>query len=990
MSVDLYSRQFLLYLVLLWSTIGSYAQNASIKGNIKGNTDVLIGATILIEETNQGTASDEKGQFEFKRLLAGTYTLQINYIGFQEERISITLKKDEQKDLGQISLKAAATNLEEVQVEGKLEEGGEMSARMKMLKSDRIANVVGEESIERLPDKNAGEALARLAGVVLETDQGEGKYVSFRGTPVDWSSTLVNGDRMPIANEEMVGRSLNFDVLPTSLVAYIENTISLTPYFEGDAIGGTANLITKEIPDSSKLELQSGYGYNVKARKPIWNGALSYGNRLFGGKIGILAGGSIFTRNWSTDNYEIFYGNNNNHSLERLELRKYNGLKTSYGANAKIDYRINNNHRLYAAGFLGITDDDEFNRVTQFNWVAGVGQSLRVQNRHSILSNELTGIEAGGQHQVGKLGIDWKVAQYENTFQYGPVPFEEGNPSNGFFVVEFEKVVRYNDYLNLDEEGNITDPFNAFTRLKLLDIDSPIPEEYGDPYDRIIPTYDNIVAVKPSDTLFVFNKAFSELNRHVEKDPLVARLDFNYDYSQNIKLRAGLKYRTKEGTRRLGLDGWVRNPLDPGIIVIDEFNPQHYNNEADFLSEIGSPYVGEVPPFLSNEQIDNFIPAMGDRIIYLPFGTNTPFYKEYVGSSFVYEEDVVAAYAMANVKASPRLNITGGLRFEDTDVRIAADSVVDNIAENTREIVQVTLNKRYPAILPMVNLRYQLKERSLLRLSLTRSFRRPNFNELKPAEPEIHYSHFHVLYGNPQLEPTFSWNSDLSIQHFFGLKGMIILSLYYKRVTNHIFSSFEAQDLDIAGESNQFLVPGGLVSKRYKNAPYANLAGAELTISRKLDFIADALRNFELMLNYTYTYSRMRIDSREELQPLPRQAPSLFNLRLSFDSPKFNANLGLNYRDPYLEELNLFALKDPSTGEVTVIQQDSQFDIYMGRNVSMDGSIAWNIHPNLSITLEINNILNTPFIVYRGRRERPIQTEYYGQRGQIGFRYTVE
>ena len=986
--MNAYTPFFILLICWFLGSIPSLAQEPSVTGIIMGGTEILPGATVFLEETEEGTITNAKGQFLFTDLRAGNYTILINFIGFEEKRISLQVAAKETIDLGTIQLETSTTDLNEVQVQEKMEEGGEMTARLKMLRSDRISNVVGEESIARLPDKNAGEALSRLAGVVLETDQGEGKYVSFRGTPVDWSSTLVNGDRMPIANEEMEGRSLNFDVLPTSLVAYIENTISLTPYFEGDAIAGTANLITKDTPDSLLLEFQSGIGYNVKAAKPIWNGALSLGNRVFNDKLGILLGGSIFSRNWSTDNYEIFYGNNNDHSLQRLELRHYDGLKTSYGANFKLDYRFSKEHTIYTSGFLGITNDDEFNRLTQFNWVAGVGQSVRVQNIHNILSNQLTGVEVGGRHQFSKLQVDWKVAQYENVFRYGDVPFEADNPSNGYFVVEFEKVVRYNDYLNLDENGEVTDPINAFTRLKLLDIDSPVPD-YGDPYDGIIPSYDNIVAVKPSDTLFVFNKAFSELNRHEEKDPLVARLDFNYEYSEKIDLRAGLKYRTKEGSRRLGLDGWVRNPLDPGVIVIDEFNPELYIDESDFLSEIGSPYVGITYPFLADEQIDNFVPSMRDRIVYLPFGTETPFYKEYVGSSFVYQEDVIAGYAMGNVRLSPRLHLTGGIRVEDTHVQIAADSVIDNVATNSREIIQVKLDRRFLAVLPMVNLRYQLKERSLLRLSLTRSFRRPNFNEMKPGEPEIHYSHFHVLYGNPRIEPTFSWNSDLSIQHFFGLKGMVMLSLYYKRVTNHIFASFEAQNLDIAGESNQFLVPGGLASKRYQNAPYANLAGVEFTVSRKLDFIAPALRNFELMFNYTYTYSRMRIEAREELQPLPRQAPSLFNFRLSYDSPKLNVNLGLNYRDPYLEELNLFALKDPTTGEVTVIQQDSEFDIYMGVNLSMDAAMALHLNPRLSLTLEINNLLNTPFIVYRGRRERPIQTEWYGQRGQVGIQYNL-
>lgn len=972
---------------LLLLAVFSYGQNASIHGVVMDDQEPLVGATVVILDINKGADTDIDGKFEISNIKPGNYTLQVSYIGYNTDSLQLSLRANEDRDLGILRLKAASEILDGVVVKERLEEGGEVATRLKMLKTDRIANIVGEKSIERLPDKNAGEALARMAGVVLSKDQGEGQYVSFRGTPVDWSSTLVNGDRMPVANEEMVGRSLNFDVVPTSLIAYIENTISLTPDFEGDAIGGTANLITKETPfDSTKFEAQLGYGYNQKAEKPVWNAAMSYGDRFFKKRLGVLIGGSIFQRNWSTDNYEIFYGNNNDHSIQRLELRKYNGLKSSYGANAKIDYKFNDFHTIYASGFLGIVQDKEYNRKTQYNWVAGVGQSVRTQNIHNVLDNRLSGMEIGGGHKIGPINIDWKIAQYENEFKYGDVPFEDGDRRNGYFVVEFEKVVRFNDYLNLDEFGNITDPNNAFTRLKLLDIDSPT-DDYGDPYDKLVPSYDNIVAVKPSDTMFVFNKAFTELNRHIEKDPLVARLDFSWEPKATAKYKVGFKYRGKEGNRKLGLDGWVRNPFDPSVTVQNDFNPTYYNNGTKFLKEIGSPYAGEVPPFLSDEAINNFIETMGDKIVHIPFGTETPYYKEFIGSSFNYTEDVVAAYAMGNWDLTDKLSVVGGLRYEDTHVNIDADSVVQNIEDNTRSLKSISLDKQYRSLLPMVNARYNIATNRVMRLSFTRSFRRPNFNELKPGDPEIHYSHFHVLYGNPNLRPTYSYNVDLSYQHFFGAKGMGMVSLYYKRVIDHIFTSFEAQDLDISSESNQFLVPGGLVSKRYKNAPYSNLAGVELTLSRKLDFIAHALRNVEIMANYTYTYSRMKIEARDELQALPRQAPNLFNARISYDTDRLQVNLGLNYRDPYLEELNLFALKDPITGEQTIIQQNTDFDVYIGKNVSLDASATYFIHKNVSIAAEVNNLLNTPFVVYRGQRERPVQTEYYGLRGQVTLRY---
>ena len=957
-----------------------------ILGKVIDNNGPLQGASVIIDSLTIGSVTDSLGNFKLKSIPLGRHLLKISFIGYTSKKVEILVETTKDQDLGVFELVGSSTNLEGVNVVAELGES-ENKATLMMIQSTRISSIISSEGIEKLPDRNAAEAIRRMAGVVMESDQGEGRYISFRGTPTDWSAALVNGDRMPVANEEIEGRSFNFDVLPTSLIGFIENNQNLTPDLEGDAIGGSANFLTKAIPNTTKVEAQTGGGYNIKAAAPIWNASLLLANRFNQNKLGVLVGGSIYDRNWSTDNYEIFYGNNDNHSIERLELRKYNGRRTTYGGNFKIDYQFNKNHTIYGLGFIGRMNDDEFNRKSMYNWVAGVGQSIRLQNIHNRLEHQLFGGEVGGQHQLQeKISIDWKVASYEASFEYGAVPFSKGDSRNGYFVVEFEQLVRFRDYLLLDADGNVTDERNAVNRLRLLDIDSPI-EGYGDSFDNIQPIYDNIVAVKPSDTMFVFTKAFTEQNRHFERDPIVARVDFTWKEDEKKFFKFGLKYRYKEGERRIRLDAWQRNPFDPGIIVYDEFNPQDIPRKNQFLSEINSPYNNSLFTFMEDETIDQFIPSLGERLTYLPFGENTPFYAQFVGSSYEYEEQVGAGYFLADLQPSDKWSVNAGIRAELTDVTVAADSVIEVIAENTRFLVEKRLDKSYWAILPMLNVRYAITNQSILRFSGTRSFRRPNFNELKPGEPEIHYAHFHLLGGNPDLRPTYSWNADISYQRFFGLKGYFVISGFYKYVVDHIFATFESQDADNNAVSTQFAIPGGVTAKRYENAPYANVVGFEITLNRKLEELPSFLGNLEVMVNYSFTESAMRISARDELQPLPRQAKNVLNCRLGYESDRFNANVALNYRDPFLMELNLFAIQDPVTGEQRVIQQNTDYDAFIGKNLTMDASCSYDLTRQITISAEANNLLNTPFVIFRGRRERPLQTEYYGIRGLVSMKY---
>jgi hypothetical protein len=107
-------------------------------------------------------------------------------------------------------------DLKEVTVSGQFKKGSESQAINLTKNSQRIITVLSSESIKKLPDKNAADALKRVAGVTIQNNKGEGGYVSLRGTPNDWTSTLINGDRLPVADEENTSRSFEFEVLPSA------------------------------------------------------------------------------------------------------------------------------------------------------------------------------------------------------------------------------------------------------------------------------------------------------------------------------------------------------------------------------------------------------------------------------------------------------------------------------------------------------------------------------------------------------------------------------------------------------------------------------------------------------------------------------------------------------------------------------------------------------------------------------------------------------
>jgi outer membrane receptor protein involved in Fe transport len=979
----LFGLKIFVFLLLLILCGMVSAQTGQISGLLMDEYGPLPGANVIISGTTKGTVTDIHGRFLISQLHDNHYELVISYVGAEPRKIPFQITGGSLMDLGVIRFDMGVT-LQNVDVVTSVR-GKDVKA-MSMIKASAVlVNVIAAEGAGKLPDRNGAEVIQRIPGANLEKDQGEGRYISFRGTPFDWSSATINGSRMPVADEESKTRALNFDILPTSLIEYVIVSKTLSADMEGDAIGGSVNFITRSAPTVKTFQANVGSGYNFKAGKPLYNISLLSGNVSKNKKWGYLIGGSWYQRNWATDNFQVLYGSNFDQSIYKLELREYHGQRTTTGLNISLEYSPDHKNKFFIKGYSGIMKDDEYNYKTMFNYVSGFGNSIKLQNIHNILEFSFFGGEVGGIHAFDKkkMKMEWKIGSYLSVFHYGKIPNLNGKDGNyGYYVNEWEMPVLLTDQISLDAQGNqvsIFDP-NAVIRGKYLDIDSPF-EGYGDPFNAIIPTY----LVNPTDSVFKFSKAYTEILDNRDADPIVVQADIVKKITDNADLKFGAKLRYKEGQRKASLDYWDRDPLvyNSALFYTDHglFFP---SPDGGYLSEIGAPYDTILFPFLTEDVLNNFIIDKGDTLRYNPFSKDTPYYSNFIGSTYYYKETVFSAYVMSNVNLHARWFLNAGIRAEYTNPYVMADSVINDFVNSTVILERITAHKPYMLLLPSFNLKYSLSEISFIRLAGYRSFRRPNFNEMKPGQATIDFTNLEILSGNPELKPSTAWNLDLSFEHFIKNTGIAGVSLYYKYVIDHIYTAFETDTL-----VNNFQVVGGVVSRKYNNAPRSFAGGIELFVQSKLYFLPGILKNLGVSANYTYTFSGMEIESRNDIQPLPRQSRDVVNVSLFFDNDKLNLRVGMNYKSPYLYELNLYAVRDYITGEMIVVHQNNDFDLFVGNNFSIDASASFKFGKRFLCYIEANNLTNYPFVIYRGVRERPVKTEYYSVRGLIGIKYEL-
>lgn len=966
------------------------AQNSAIiKGTVTDGENSLPGATVVLTPSNKGEITNLDGFFVLFNVPSGAYTLLVSYVGFQSHTAQIDIKPGEQLNLGNIVLLPNSEMLQAVEVKTNLERGSEMKAVNMMKVAPRITTVLSAEMIDKLPDKNAAETVRRLPGVAVNYNKGEGSFVSLRGTPTDWTSTLLNGNRLPVADEENVTRSFEFEVIPSELIEYVVVSQTSSPDMEGDNIGGSVNFITRSATDHRAFHINAGLGYNSLTQKPTVNIDFLNGNRSKDKRWGYVLNGSYYGRNYGAQAMRLVYGFNSNHGINRLELKDYDGFRHTIGGSAGVEFVPSNTFKIAAKGLFGTMIDDKYQRKTSYNYTEGSGARVRLQNIHGVLNRQLMG---------GELNLNWKpnhhwaadvqLASYQNRFFYGNVPYNKKDSRNGYYYTEFiSPLLYYLDQDCIDFYGNPIDcnsPQKVVT--KLLDLDNPYG--HGDPYTNVIPK--PTVPSSPDGLLraedFEFYQALSELNNTRETDPIVASLNLKHTVSNALKIQVGAKYRYKTGKREVGLNQWTQDiPIRSQPYKLLDFDTKPFDERGGYLPEMGSPYDDTFFPFLTKKAHQQFLSLLGDTLREYPMNKFNPEYRFWVGSTYEYTESVSAAYAMAQGTLGSKLDYTVGMRWELTNLYQKSDTLLDELAieviNGTFYVYYVPEERitrlNYHAFLPSLNLIYHISPTNDLRFAVSRTFHRPDFSQTKPGAGAYRFDDLTITAGNSNLQPTYSFNLDAMYIHFWGNKGLFSIGGYYKYVTNHIFAVTTA-DVDNFG----------IILKRYENAETSFVAGTELNLQRKFDFLPGFLNGFGINANISYAYSQMKVPGRTKPQAMTEQTPWLFNAALFYEKYNIQTRIGFNYNGPHLHQLNLAAVQDLN-GELALLHQDNSYDIFEGSSYMMDCQFSYFFHKNYSAFIEFSNLLNSPDRLYRGEPDRIHRIEYYRWRGQVGVKLTL-
>ncbi len=900
----------------------------------------LPGAYVYIEELKTGDVSDVNGFYSIKNLTPGNYMLLVSYMGYNPYAVEIEVLTDKvvEKDI----ILVEGIELQEAVVQGAF--SGQRRAVNMQKNNIGITNVVSAEQVGKFPDSNIGDALKRINGINVQYDQGEARFGQVRGTSADLTSVTVNGNRLPSAEGET--RNVQLDLIPADMIQMIEVNKVVTSDMDGDAIGGSINLVTKSTPYDRVFTATVGTGYSAVSEKMNLNLGLTYGDRFFDKKLGLMLAASYQNNPIGSDNTEFEYDvdDNGNVYLEKAQVRQYYVTRKRQSYSLSTDYKFNSNHRIAFKGIYNRRGDYE-NRYRIYYKKLNESpskQSLVLQTKGGILDNDCSRLELqqtmdymlSGEHTFGRLGMDWAGSFSRAT---------EDRPGERYFGVAM-KGKKNEDY---------------FSSLDFIDAGGRQP-------------YPNKGVGAISDAVWSIDE-LTESNQTIAENEYKFRINFELPLKSGAfgnAIRFGAKYVAKDKEREV-------HCFDYSGVYEDQFGDAWMDYmdgqiRERFMVPGGYPHN---TPFISREYLGGLELDPAWEGVY-------ELYEEASGN-YKAREAVSSAYLRYDQKLWDRLEMIMGLRMEHTALDYSGYNwVVDDIDDEQGRLDPTGNRKNeYANWLPSILLKYNASDYLKFRASYTKTLARPKYSDLVPC---IHYNiaEEEAYFGNSDLRPTTSHNFDLDAEYYFKSVGLVSLGVFYKNIGDVVVEERwkSTEDPNIpAGLLNEDGDPVRYEITRPVNGFDADLFGAEFAFQRDFGFIAPALKCIGFYGTYTYTHSSTKNHRFEH-----RSVEEGDTIHMT-GSPEHTANASLYYEN---KGLNIRLSYNYASAFVDEFGTESALDRYYDKVNYLDLNASYTFGKKFKTTFyaEATNLLNQPLRYYQGVPERTMQVEYYGVRFNTGIK----
>lgn len=905
----------------------------------------LEGVRVRVADTGLTTATDSSGTFTLRNVPSGTRTMTFEFLGYQPISQEVEVTSAGVRNLEIVMGDGEVIAMEEFVISAQAI--GQARALNIQRTNDNLTNIVAADAIGQFPDQNAAEALARLPGISVDTDQGEGRYVIIRGIDPELSNFQVNG--MSLASPRDSERAALLDIIPSDVLAQLEVTKAVLPEQPADAIGGTINIRLPSAFDSDemilKANIQGNYFDITEDLTPHFN--VDFGQQ-FGdnNQFGLYLAISYDERSYGSDNQEadawdfvdsVDPDDGNEYLFtEEYQYREYTLTRERIGISLNLEFRPNEFNRYYVQGFWNQYEDHEYRQrtdigldpdnATQIRETSGIVEDAeigtRLKDRTETLSN--WGIQLGGENEMDRITLDYFVG-YSFADEDTPDDYEtEYVLPNEDTTIIYNNVGTYHPQLTYGGAGDdLRDPA-AYEFDGLEDADQIVEEDH-------------------------FEAA--------------ANLRFDLDFADETYIKTGFRIRTKEKTN------------DVEVFKSDD-NPAEVDT-LDGLAGAGRDSFGAEFPVI----------AFGYGDIFAAQESAFAMERDFVDSvveDWESSEDVYAGYVQGKFQSGP-FSVLGGLRVEHTEFE-AQGNLVDADAETLEG--RIIAAKDDTEWLPGVHFRYDATNALVLRAAFTRTLARPSFEATRAGAA---VDGDEIELGNPDLDLTTSENFDISAEYYLNNIGLVSMSFFYKDINNPVYEvgvegaaiAAYLSDIGIPNLDTFYNANDDSELTSFLNGEEGSVFGIELAYQQQFTFLPGPFDGLGFLANLTWSDSDGTLpaapfvalgETPREVN-LRRHSEVVGNIAVTYEKGGFFIRLAGNFRSDYLDEV----------GDIF----DRTRDRYIDDAFRVDLTTSYDITDNFTVFLNVINLTNEPFRAYFDGTEGLSQFEEYGWNAQFGLKWRL-
>ena len=846
-------------------------------------------AQVQLTDVAVQALTDLDGRFFLQSVPPGVHTVEVRQIGFTAKTVTnVTVTAGETTVLD-VTLGSAVFQVEAITVSAEVEQGSVSQALEAQRNALNIVNGISAEQIARSPDSDASEAVQRVSGVTVQ----DGKYVFVRGLGERYTTTSLNGSRVPSPEPER--RIVPLDLFPAGLLETVSTSKTFTADQPGDFSGAAVQLRTRDFPAQRQLSLSLGTGFNSDATG-----------------IGIPTAQRV--------------------GSEWLGLP---GIERQLPAEAE------------AAGDLsGLTQDD-------VNQVLRSFRNAWTPEGASGIPKGSFGFMLGGEDGVGgsRLGyiasltykFDQEIRDRETRAQ--AIADGQGGTTaqNEYTGQTGRRSVLWGGIFNLSSklgDGTtriqLNNTYNRTADNEAISLQG-VNEEFGLPLDV-------------SRMSFIARSVWSSQLRGEHLMGGRHRLDWIGSYAKTSRDepdRSDIVYETAPdpngGSAQVPVRWWgaPRSAIRT-FSALDEWSAE---GAANLRFGLGSP-ANETGIKLGGDfrRTERDADSRAYDLINLALDENqraapaeTLFDGRYFngettlrvnqnGGRYAAEENYLAGYLQLEVPLGRSLRLIGGARLEKD--RMAVRSLQPNGADTTALLDDLDL-------LPSLAMTYALARNSNLRLAATQTLSRPEYRELSPTTSFEPLGGL-TLEGNPDLQRALIQNADLRWELFPTPGEVLSLGVFAKRFKNPI---------------EQIIVAStGANRLSWVNTEAAYNYGAELELRTSLGRLAQAFTPLTLFGNLTVMQSEIDVGEQNQAsltnttRPMVGQAEYVVNTGLAYASysGSFSATLLYNLVGPRIVEAGVDPLPDTYEQSRHILDFSVQFPALAGIDVKLDAENLLN------------------------------------------------